>query len=510
MGCSASKHHLGLDEPNVPLTRSMSSPGSNGKVGAGSPNRSSWKSNNREHGIGNPDACPGHSAGSQQRRSSSKLKPVTEEYLPDFVSSTKHPSNQGLDYTDTSFQRRKYAQSDRFVAFDHANEDNSERRATLLGRNAGNESRGKKLKPVDNAYARMDRRASSFRVIDSIDRNSGLRLLLSPAATPSRSFTSSTRGGAFDKTPSSTSGQFASCHNFDSPGVLIAESAYDCKVMPLPLERMGDSEEPGSPLFDPSILATFEKAVEASSDNHWKISEVLSSSSLRNGCLSLETCSDAESLDWPKESRVRPLVRSTEDNTGKVTSKDLYNSSNGLSRKKVSSLKVTPLHNDSWMKTDYLEAFDLKCPPGCEDKIVLYFTSLRGVRKTCEDCCTVRLILKGFGVYVDERDVWMHSSFRKEVTSVVGVVLPVPQLFVKGRYIGGVEDVKRLHEEGTLGLLLEGFPADLKGLCDVCGGVRFIPCMSCSGSCKVVSFREVKRCPDCNENGLMMCPLCYW
>ncbi|KAI5060289.1 hypothetical protein GOP47_0024709 [Adiantum capillus-veneris] len=275
---------------------------------------------------------------------------------------------------------------------------------------------------------------------------------------------------------------------------------------------MGDSEEIGSPLFDPSILATFEKAIEASSDDAWQSSDATSSSGSRVGCSSLDTCSDAESQDSRNEFEGvhQSLAGRTglKDRTYKVESDDVCYRSNTAARKKPSS-KVTPLLNGAWVKKDYLEGFDVKCPPGCEDKIVLYFTSLRGIRKTYEDCCTVRLILKGFGVQVDERDVWMHSSFRQELTQVIGAVSMVPRLFVKGRYIGGVEDVKHLNEEGILGNLLEGLPGESNSMCGVCGGIRFIPCISCSGSCKLVSYRDVSRCPDCNENGLMMCPSCH-
>ncbi|WOL03528.1 hypothetical protein Cni_G12248 [Canna indica] len=44
-------------------------------------------------------------------------------------------------------------------------------------------------------------------------------------------------------------------------------------------------------------------------------------------------------------------------------------------------------------------------PPGEEKRIVLYFTSLRVLRRTFEDCSTVRAILHGFHVAVDEREV---------------------------------------------------------------------------------------------------------
>lgn len=54
------------------------------------------------------------------------------------------------------------------------------------------------------------------------------------------------------------------------------------------------------------------------------------------------------------------------------------------------------------------------------NKVVLYFTSLRGVRKTFEDCCLVRLILKGYGVQIDERDLSMHRGFLDELQKILG------------------------------------------------------------------------------------------
>ncbi|KAK4366165.1 hypothetical protein RND71_014045 [Anisodus tanguticus] len=55
-----------------------------------------------------------------------------------------------------------------------------------------------------------------------------------------------------------------------------------------------------------------------------------------------------------------------------------------------------------------------------KDKLVVYFISLRGVRKTYEDCCHVRVILKGLGVKIDERDVSMHSGFKEELKKLLG------------------------------------------------------------------------------------------
>ncbi|CAK9867267.1 unnamed protein product [Sphagnum jensenii] len=157
-----------------------------------------------------------------------------------------------------------------------------------------------------------------------------------------------------------------------------------------------------------------------------------------------------------------------------------------------------------------LECFEVKCPPAGEQRVVLYTTSLRGIRKTFEDCNHVRFILRSLGLSLDERDVSMHAEFRQELKDLVDTPVQVPRVFVKGRYIGGADEVSKLHEDGTLAVLVEGLPSQIsREGCDGCGGVRFVPCLDCSGSCKVITdTNEVVRCTECNENGLMRCPIC--
>lgn len=150
--------------------------------------------------------------------------------------------------------------------------------------------------------------------------------------------------------------------------------------------------------------------------------------------------------------------------------------------------------------------------PGTEDKIVIYFTSLRGIRKTYEDCCAVRMIFRGFRVPVDERDISMDSEYRKELQRALGgKVVSLPKVFIRGKYVGGAEEVKQLNEVGELGKFLEGFPVRDPGfVCEGCGDARFVPCPNCNGSRKVFEEEEeeLRRCPDCNENGLIRCPGC--
>uniref|UniRef100_A0A2K1Z996 Glutaredoxin domain-containing protein n=1 Tax=Populus trichocarpa TaxID=3694 RepID=A0A2K1Z996_POPTR len=88
---------------------------------------------------------------------------------------------------------------------------------------------------------------------------------------------------------------------------------------------------------------------------------------------------------------------------------------------------------------------------------------------------------------------------------------PEKWLFIKGRYIGGSEEVLGLHEQGWFRVLFEGIPIDrfIGSPCEGCAGVRFVLCFNCSGSHKVVAENGLSNiCQDCNENGLITCPLC--
>uniref|UniRef100_A0A7C9D7X2 Glutaredoxin domain-containing protein n=1 Tax=Opuntia streptacantha TaxID=393608 RepID=A0A7C9D7X2_OPUST len=171
------------------------------------------------------------------------------------------------------------------------------------------------------------------------------------------------------------------------------------------------------------------------------------------------------------------------------------------------SVSSTPLITKSSSFTDISSKMR-----GPEEKIVLYFTSVRGIRKTYEDCCSVRTILRGFRVVVDEKDISMDLNYRKELQSALGgKAVSLPQLFVGGKHVGGADEVKQLHETGELERLLDGYPILDHGFaCNTCGESRFIPCLGCNGSRKLFLEDEgrMRRCTVCNENGLIRCPTC--
>ncbi|KAJ7971694.1 putative Glutaredoxin family protein [Quillaja saponaria] len=159
--------------------------------------------------------------------------------------------------------------------------------------------------------------------------------------------------------------------------------------------------------------------------------------------------------------------------------------------------------------TDFKEI----CPPGGSQSVILYTTSLRGIRKTFKDCNTILFLLKSFKVLFYERDVSMHLEFREELWRILGDRVIPPRLFIKGKYIGGADEVVGLHELGKLRELLEGIPIDLSNCtCNDCANMRFVVCFNCSGGCKVFNTNgevsEYSRCTECNENGLVKCPTC--
>ncbi|KZV36426.1 hypothetical protein F511_22181 [Dorcoceras hygrometricum] len=159
----------------------------------------------------------------------------------------------------------------------------------------------------------------------------------------------------------------------------------------------------------------------------------------------------------------------------------------------------------------------LKCnvhsPSGGNESVILYTTSLRGIRKTFEDCSTIRFLLQSFRIVYYERDVSMHLEYRDELWRVLGCRAVPPKLFIRGRCIGGADEVVGLHEKGMLINLVEGIPLNPSNHpCKGCGGIHFVLCTSCDGSRKVMSEGQNGglpiRCQICNENGLIKCMFC--
>ncbi|KAE8657742.1 hypothetical protein F3Y22_tig00116983pilonHSYRG00074 [Hibiscus syriacus] len=106
-----------------------------------------------------------------------------------------------------------------------------------------------------------------------------------------------------------------------------------------------------------------------------------------------------------------------------------------------------------------------------------------------------------------------HHLLFEQLPFPKSIIQLIPsKVFMKGKYVGGVELIKSMFEVGELAKILDDIPRIQPGLvCDCCEDVRFVPCGNCSGSQKVFDKDEgsLKRCLECNENGLIRCPDCF-
>lgn len=158
-------------------------------------------------------------------------------------------------------------------------------------------------------------------------------------------------------------------------------------------------------------------------------------------------------------------------------------------------------------------------PPDAQNRVVIYYTSLRVVRRTYEDCRVVRSIMKGYRVKMDERDLAMDGSYVEELQKIMGqrrekdkgeLNMSLPKVYVNGKYVGGVEEIRRLHENGELKKMIQGLPVSDGGVCEMCGGFRYVVCEWCDGSHRVFVDDKYgfKSCSLCNVNGLIHCRNC--
>ncbi|KAE8735184.1 Iq-domain 1 [Hibiscus syriacus] len=185
--------------------------------------------------------------------------------------------------------------------------------------------------------------------------------------------------------------------------------------------------------------------------------------------------SKSESLSKPPLSRASLLDKFQAENADPNLSKGTTFSRSSLQKKFESG-------NDSVLGPSLFDTFEQMCPPNGGNRIVIYTTTLRGIRKTYEDCNAVRFAIQSFGIVICERDISMDQ-----------------------------EEVMGIMDEGWFGDLLEGLPKKRGEVCHGCGDVRFLPCFRCNGSCKMAVEGQstvVVRCTECNENGLVHCPVC--
>ena len=78
-----------------------------------------------------------------------------------------------------------------------------------------------------------------------------------------------------------------------------------------------------------------------------------------------------------------------------------------------------------------------------EGKIVVYTTSMGGIRSKVKECAYIRKLFDNLGLKVDERDIFMHKDYQSELDMRLAIQnASVPHVFVNGDSLGVRKPVK--------------------------------------------------------------------
>ncbi|KAF5183439.1 Glutaredoxin family protein, partial [Thalictrum thalictroides] len=92
-----------------------------------------------------------------------------------------------------------------------------------------------------------------------------------------------------------------------------------------------------------------------------------------------------------------------------------------------------------------LKLYEEKCPPGGENSVIIYTTTIdQRMKRSFKESNDVRAILRTHQIVMIERDVYGDVDYEEEIIDVMGKMQIIPILFVKGRFIGEADEVKRL------------------------------------------------------------------
>jgi len=72
----------------------------------------------------------------------------------------------------------------------------------------------------------------------------------------------------------------------------------------------------------------------------------------------------------------------------------------------------------------------------------------------CPYCMRAKNLLKNKGIAYQEIDITDNPSLRKELEEKTGH-MTVPMIFIKGKFIGGFDNLNELNETGKLDSLLK-------------------------------------------------------
>jgi len=104
----------------------------------------------------------------------------------------------------------------------------------------------------------------------------------------------------------------------------------------------------------------------------------------------------------------------------------------------------------------------------------------------------------------------MYLGFKEELKELLGEGYygkgGLPKVFIEKKYIGGVEEIQKLHDDKKLEKLLDCCEMidDIEGGdggYEACGDIKFVPYETCYGSCKIYYECDYEEDDNCEVGG---------
>ncbi|KAF5186131.1 Receptor-like protein kinase [Thalictrum thalictroides] len=152
-----------------------------------------------------------------------------------------------------------------------------------------------------------------------------------------------------------------------------------------------------------------------------------------------ETSSEVTEMKWEEE---EPVEEEYDDLMKLMKAREsemmLKKSTDDLLKARVSELM--------------LKKFEQKCPPGGENCVIIYTSTARAYME--HGCRAIYEMLESYQVKMSERNIYLNSDYRDELVKLLDHTV-VPAVFVKGRFIGGDLEIRKMEQEGKLKILLD-------------------------------------------------------
>eukprot|EP00250_Pteridium_aquilinum_P020721 c24917_g1_i1 orf=124-2223(+) len=276
-------------------------------------------------------------------------------------------------------------------------------------------------------------------------------------------------------------------------------------------------EECEAPVFDPEMLDSFENAMKHLSKEDWDAVRSMEESprNFLRLVMALKK-SSSNSVRHRMNGSIDHGFTSVNVKSGtEMDRKDRFEPGKPLDSK----LKKLSIEKElAFMRQNSLEVKKAlaKATMRDDDKragVVFYSTTTQTDTKLYEDCKQVRGILQSLvGVCYDERSISELLEYEQELKQALNISTAiVPTIYVKGKYLVGVDSIVHLYKKGMLGSMLkEVVPyGSMTSMPCACRGGKFLVCSVCNGRHKLSRVGEgTLLCRHCSGTGLIKCLNC--